>query len=108
MVIGTCTKWQPFQMASFETFRKELDLLTKPKTEIKRQQRNKDPFPPLGTCIERYKIESQSHYSICMRWESLKKRYKIMYKIPKVWSFSVFIHIFYPLSYIIVSFEPWV
>lgn len=31
-------------MASFETFRKELDLLTKPKTEIKRQQINKDPF----------------------------------------------------------------
>lgn len=44
MVIGTCTKWQPLQMASFETFRKELDLPTKPKTEIKRQQINKDPF----------------------------------------------------------------
>lgn len=26
-VTGACTKWQPFQMASFETFRKELDLL---------------------------------------------------------------------------------
>lgn len=73
MVIETCTKWQPFQMASFETFRKELDLLRKPKKQIKRQQRNKDPFPPLRTCIGRYKIESQSHYSICMCWESLKK-----------------------------------
>lgn len=44
MVMGACTKRQPFQMASFETFRKELDLLTKPETEIKRQQINKDPF----------------------------------------------------------------
>lgn len=37
-----------------------------------------------------------------------EKDIKLIYKIPKVWSFSVFIHIFYPLSYIIVSFEPWV
>lgn len=106
MVIGTCTKWQPFQICSFETFRKELDLLMKPKN--RGQKANKqEPFPPMGTCIGRYKIENQSHNSICMLGE-FEKDIKLIYKIPKVWSFSVFIHIFYPLSYIIVSFEPWV
>lgn len=73
MVIGTCTKWQPFQICSFETFRKRTRLAHEAKNRGQKAANKQEPFPPMGTCIGRYKIENQSHNSICMCWESLKR-----------------------------------
>lgn len=62
----------------------------------------------MGTCI----WEIQDREPVTLQYPyvlgEFEKDIKLIYKIPKVWSFCVFIHIFYPLSYIIVSFEPWV
>lgn len=52
--------------------------------------------------------ERASHTKYVYVLGECERKIKLIYKIPKVWSFCVFIHIFYPLSYIIVSFEPWV
>lgn len=62
----------------------------------------------MGTCI--WEIQDREPVTLQYLYVlgEFEKDIKLIYKIPKVWSFSVFIHIFYPLSYIIVSFEPWV
>lgn len=58
-------------MAAFETFREELDLLMKPKTELRASKETRALSTSGNLCGETR--ESQSRYSICMCWESWER-----------------------------------